>query len=102
MHHIPDLRELRSGQLPGDQEPDITRGSGRALAAGLQGLPCPGCGYVPNGKIAAARLREELMTAWWSTTGTGPDRVQVTNTAAGASRTPSTPWPVWRAATGRS
>jgi DNA invertase Pin-like site-specific DNA recombinase len=43
-----------------------------------QRLACPGCGTVPNGKIAAARLREELQTEWWSTTGTDPARIEVT------------------------
>ncbi|WP_344116866.1 recombinase family protein [Kribbella alba] len=41
-------------------------------------LGCPGCGSVPNGKVAAARLREELQTDWWSTSDQNPDRIQVT------------------------
>ncbi|HEY0616397.1 MAG TPA: recombinase family protein [Kribbella sp.] len=49
-----------------------------ASAAGPQRLACPGCGTVPNGKIVAARLREEVQTDWWSTTDTDPDRIVVT------------------------
>ncbi|MGC4939830.1 recombinase family protein [Kribbella sp. DT2] len=41
-------------------------------------LSCPGCGSVPNGKVAAARLREELQTEWWSTTDTDPAKIVVT------------------------
>lgn len=41
-------------------------------------LGCPSCGGVPNGKVAAARLREELQTDWWSTTDQDPARVVVT------------------------
>jgi DNA invertase Pin-like site-specific DNA recombinase len=47
-------------------------------AGGSQRLACPGCGTVPNGKIAAARLREELQTDWWSTSSTTPGRIEVT------------------------
>ncbi|GAA1582151.1 hypothetical protein GCM10009789_39870 [Kribbella sancticallisti] len=47
-------------------------------AAGPQHAACLGCGAVPNGKIAAARLREELQTDWWSTTAANPDRIEVT------------------------
>jgi DNA invertase Pin-like site-specific DNA recombinase len=46
--------------------------------ASPQRLACPGCGTVPNGTIAAARLREELQTDWWSTTDTDPARIVVT------------------------
>ncbi len=44
-----------------------------------QRLACPGCGAVPNGKIAAARLREELQTEWWSTSDADPARIAVTH-----------------------
>jgi hypothetical protein len=46
--------------------------------AGPQRLACPGCGSVPTGKTAAARLREELQTDWWSTSSTDPTRIEVT------------------------
>ena len=32
---------------------------------------------MPNGKIAAARLREEIQTNWWSTSTIDPGRVDV-------------------------
>lgn len=46
--------------------------------AGSQRLACPGCGTVPNGKIVAARLREELQTEWWSTSSAEPALIQLT------------------------
>ncbi|MFG1626255.1 helix-turn-helix domain-containing protein [Kribbella sp. NPDC049227] len=46
--------------------------------AGQGRLVCPGCGSVPDGEIAAARLRDELQTESWSTAGTDPGRVEVT------------------------
>jgi DNA invertase Pin-like site-specific DNA recombinase len=58
---------------------DLAASGAASDQAGPQRLACPGCGAVPNGKIAAARLREELQTEWWSTTGTAPARIQVTH-----------------------
>lgn len=38
---------------------------------------CPTCGDAPGNQTDAARLREELQTEWWSTTGRDPDQIVV-------------------------
>lgn len=72
-------RALTTGTPTGTE--DFTVVSGATItsseASGPRRLVCPGCGAVPDGKVAAARLREELRTDWWSTTSTGPDRIEV-------------------------
>ena len=63
---------------------DITAAIATDLAAGdaangPQRLVCPACGAVPDGKVAAARLREELQTDCWSTSPDDPARFEVTH-----------------------
>jgi hypothetical protein len=53
----------------------MTTGSHPAVR---QQRACPTCRTIPADDAGAARLREELRTAWWSTSDQDPGRLSIT------------------------